>query len=147
MSESNKTQATEPRKLKDISQWDLETEVAIVGFGGAGACAAIEAADAGAKVSIFELASASGGSTALSSAEIYMGGNGGTAIQNACGFSDDTEDMYNYLMMANGPNGDEDKVRSYCEGSKDHFNQLAGRTERSLQGVLSRRTSHYGTDR
>lgn len=136
MSESNKTLATQPRKLKDIPQWDMETEVAIVGFGGAGACAAIEAADAGAKVSIFELASASGGSTALSSAEIYMGGNGGTAIQQACGFSDDTEDMFKYLMMASGPNADEEKVRAYCEGSLGHFNWL------TKQGVPYKESFH-----
>ena len=85
------------------SQWDRETDVAIVGFGGAGGCAAIEAADAGSSVTIFELASASGGSTAMSSAEIYMGGSGGTRVQQACGFEDSTEDMVTYMMMAPGP--------------------------------------------
>ena len=59
-----------PVLLKDVPQWDFETDVAIVGFGGAGSCAAIEAADAGADVMIFELASASGGSTAMSSGEV-----------------------------------------------------------------------------
>lgn len=107
-----------------MALWDMETDVAIVGFGGAGACAAIEASDCGAEVAIFELASAAGGSTALSSAEIYMGGNGGTRVQRACGLEDSTEDMFRYLMLANGPLADEDKVRAYCEGSVDHFNWL-----------------------
>jgi 3-oxosteroid 1-dehydrogenase len=35
-------------------KWDKEADVVILGFGGAGACAAIEAADAGAKVLILE---------------------------------------------------------------------------------------------
>lgn len=35
-------------------KWDVEADVVILGFGGAGACAAIEAADAGAKVLILE---------------------------------------------------------------------------------------------
>ena len=35
-------------------KWDAEADVIILGFGGAGACAAIEAADAGAKVLILE---------------------------------------------------------------------------------------------
>ncbi len=83
-------------------------------------------ATTGAEVTIFDLASASGGSTALSSAEIYMGGNGGTRVQRACGFEDSTEDMYQYLMAANGPLADADKVRAYCEGSLDHFNWLVG---------------------
>ena len=45
----------------DIANWDKETDIAIVGFGGAGGCAAIAAADQNARVEIFEVASASGG--------------------------------------------------------------------------------------
>ena len=113
-----------PRKLADVTQWDMDTDVVVVGFGGSGACAAIEAADAGAKVIIFEVSSASGGSTALSSAEIYMGGNGGTRVQQACGWHDSTEAMFNYLLACAGPQADENKIRNYCEGSLDHFNWL-----------------------
>jgi len=86
--------------------------------------AAIEAADAGASVIIFELASASGGSTAMSSAEIYMGGSGGTRVQQACGFEDSTEAMFTYMMMSAGPQADEEKIRNYCEHSRDHFQWL-----------------------
>jgi len=111
MSGIPKAKLTRPRKLSDVPEWDFETDVAVVGFGGAGACAAIEAADGGADVMIFELASTSGGTTALSSADIYMGGSGGTAIQKACGFEDSSEDMFNFLMMAGGPLADEAKVR------------------------------------
>ena len=122
----DKSSPSRPRRLADVGRWDMETDVAIIGFGGSGAAAAIEASDQGAAVTIFDLASASGGSTALSSAEIYMGGNGGTRVQRACGLEDSTEDMYQYLMAANGPLADPDKVRAYCEGSLDHFNWLVG---------------------
>jgi 3-oxo-5alpha-steroid 4-dehydrogenase len=124
MTQAAKTSPNKPRNSRDISQWDIETDIAIIGFGGAGASAAIEAADAGAKVSIFELASASGGSTALSSAEIYMGGNGGTPVQKACGYEDDTENMVNYLMACFGNQGDEVKIRDYCENSIKHYDWL-----------------------
>jgi succinate dehydrogenase/fumarate reductase flavoprotein subunit len=124
MSNKAKTNPSQTRKLRDVQQWHRETDVAIVGFGGAGGCAAIEAADAGSSITIFELASASGGSTALSSAEIYMGGNGGTRVQQACGFQDSTEDMFTYMMMAAGPQADEEKIRNYCENSRDHFQWL-----------------------
>ena len=120
----SKISPTKPRRVHEIDEWQLETDVAIVGFGGAGACAAIEAADAGAAVSIFELASASGGSTALSSAEIYMGGSGGTRVQRACGYEDSTDDMFKYLMAAQGPFADEAKIRLYCEESCNHFDWL-----------------------
>lgn len=120
----NKVSPTKPRKLKDVINWDITTDVAVVGFGGAGACAALEASAAGAAVCIFELASTNGGSTALSSAEIYMGGSGGTRAQQACGYADDSEDMYNYMMMAGGPQSDANKVRAYVDGSAAHFDWL-----------------------
>ncbi|AQA17447.1 flavoprotein [Halioglobus japonicus] len=126
MSDTKKATPTQPRHVRDVSNWDKETDVAIVGFGGAGGCAAIEAADAGADVTIFELASASGGSTAMSSAEIYMGGSGGTRVQKACGFDDSTEDMVTYMMMSAGPQADEAKIRNYCESSSAHFDWLTG---------------------
>ena len=119
-----KTSPTQPRRPDEVERWDLETDVAIVGFGGAGGCAAIEAADRGAQVTIFEAASAAGGSTALSSAEIYMGGSGGTRVQRACGFEDSTEDMFTYMMMCAGPQADEAKIRNYCENSAAHFDWL-----------------------
>jgi succinate dehydrogenase/fumarate reductase flavoprotein subunit len=113
-----------PRRLHDVASWDIETDVAIVGFGGAGACAAIEASDAGAEVCIFEVASASGGSTALSSAEVYMGGGGGTRVQKACGYEDSTEDMFDYMMAAQGDLADEARIRMYCDNSREHFDWL-----------------------
>jgi succinate dehydrogenase/fumarate reductase flavoprotein subunit len=113
---------TRPRHLSSITAWDIDTDVAVIGFGGAGACAAIEAHDNGARVVLFDLASDSGGSTRLSSAEIYMGG--GTRVQKACGIEDSAEDMFRFLMASNGPIADEAKVRAYCEGSVDHFDWL-----------------------
>jgi len=41
-------------KATKSTRWDLEADVVVVGFGGAGACAAIEAHDNGAKVLIIE---------------------------------------------------------------------------------------------
>jgi succinate dehydrogenase/fumarate reductase flavoprotein subunit len=124
MADLPKANPIKPRKFEDIEQWDMETDVAVIGFGGAGACAAIEAADGGAEAIIFEVTSASGGSTALSSAEVYMGGNGGTRVQKACGYEDTTEAMFTYLMETQGPAADEDKIRTYCDNSLDHFNWL-----------------------
>lgn len=124
MTDTDKTRPTKPRKLSEVSQWDMETDITIVGYGGAGSCAALEAADKGSQVTIFELASAGGGSTEMSSAEIYMGGNGGTRVQKAAGFEDSTEDMFTYMMMSNGPQADEAKIRNYVENSVDHFNWL-----------------------
>ncbi|MEM8660912.1 MAG: FAD-binding protein, partial [Pseudomonadota bacterium] len=121
---SVKTHPSRPRKIAQVDIWHKETDVVVVGLGGAGGCAAIEAADAGADVLVFEMASAGGGSTALSSAEIYMGGSGGTRVQQACGFEDRTEDMVAYMMLCAGPQADEAKIRNYCEHSSKHFQWL-----------------------
>jgi succinate dehydrogenase/fumarate reductase flavoprotein subunit len=53
-----KSSATEPWLPE---KWDHEADVAVVGYGGAGACAAITASDAGAKVIIMEKAPYRGG--------------------------------------------------------------------------------------
>lgn len=111
-----------PCRLNDVPRWDLQTDVVVVGFGASGACAAIEAADAGAKVVLFELSAGSGGASALSGGDIYMGG--GTEIQKSAGYEDTADDMYNYLLMAGGPNADAAKVRAYVDGSLGHFDWL-----------------------
>lgn len=108
-----------PILASTVTTWHSDIDVVVLGFGGAGACAAIEAHDEGAQVAIFEAASAAGGSTALSSAELYLGG--GTEVQIACGYADTVDAMYGYLMDANGPQADAEKVRAYAEGSADHF--------------------------
>ncbi|MCH7866573.1 MAG: FAD-dependent oxidoreductase [Myxococcales bacterium] len=146
MSTTSKATPTRPRRLSSVEQWDIETDVAIVGFGGAGACAAIEASDAGADVCIFEVTAASGGSTALSSAEVYMGGSGGTRVQQACGYDDSTEDMFNFLMAAQGDLADEAKIRMYCENSAGHFDWLVRMGAKYKNSELKERAIMAMTD-
>ena len=67
---------------KDL-KWDKTADVVVLGYGGAGACAAIEAHDAGAKVLILEKLAQGGGNTAVSS--------GGFMIPK------DAKDAYTYL--------------------------------------------------
>ena len=123
MSEHETTKPTVPKSLSEVAEWDMEADVVIVGYGGAGTCAALEADNAGSSVIIFEAASAGGGSTALSSGEIYLGG--GTRVQQACGYQDSVENMFAYLVKAAGPQADVAKIRNYCQGSAEHFAWLA----------------------
>jgi succinate dehydrogenase/fumarate reductase flavoprotein subunit len=117
-------QASRPVSLSRVPRFDLEADVIVVGFGAAGACAAIEAAQAGARVLLFEATAGSGGTSALSGGEIYLGGSGGTPIQRAAGFTDSTEDFFQYLLLAGGPNADEAKVRLYAQSSLAHYEWL-----------------------
>lgn len=110
-----------PYPAAEVPEWDMETDVAIIGFGAAGACAAIEAAEAGVSVMIFERNSGSGGASALSGGEIYIGGNGGSDAQRAAGFEDGTADFAAYLKMAGGPCADDAKCDLYAEEALHHY--------------------------
>ncbi|HEU5029677.1 MAG TPA: FAD-dependent oxidoreductase [Spirillospora sp.] len=111
--------SVEPVPVAEIGAFDHECDVLVVGFGCAGAAAAYEAARAGADVLVLERASGPGGSSAQSGGELYLGG--GTEVQKACGFDDDPDNMYAYLVKALGPNADTAKIRLYCGGSVEHF--------------------------
>ena len=100
----------------------VTADVVIVGMGIAGACAAIEAAEAGSSVIVLEGASGPGGSSAQSGGEIYLGG--GTATQQALGVEDTVEDMRAFLTAALGPNADEAKIETYCAGAVEHHDWL-----------------------
>ncbi len=113
-----------PFPAANVTAWDFETDVAIIGFGATGACAAIEAVNGGAKVMLFERNSGSGGASGLSGGEIYLGGSGGTDVQRAAGFTDSTEDFAAYLKMAGGRFADEAKCDLYANEALDHFDWL-----------------------
>ena len=125
-------------KTKNIDSYDDVFDVVVCGFGGAGGCAAIEAANKGAKVLLLERASDGGGSTALSSCEMYLGGSGGTSLQRACGFEDTTENMISYLKACLEEKGDYEKIKLYAENAADHFEWI-----KSL-GVPYKEEAHLG---
>jgi succinate dehydrogenase/fumarate reductase flavoprotein subunit len=106
----------------EVSGWDAEVDVLIVGIGAAGVCAGIEAASTGASVLCLERAGGAGGTTAVSDGMIYLGG--GTALQRACGFEDSVEEMQKYLLASCGPEPDAERIRVYCEESPGHFDWL-----------------------
>src|SRR5436190_23012392 len=92
----------------DVAGWSDETDVVVVGFGIAGACAALEAARAGASVVLLERAAEYGGTSAMAGGHFYLGG--GTAVQKATGVDDSAEEMFKYLMAVS-LDPDEEKIR------------------------------------
>ena len=108
-------------RAADVSSWDDAADVVVVGCGGAGACAAISAREAGADTLVLERASGLSGTTTIAGGMLYLGG--GTRPQRANGFEDTPRAMFDYLM-ANTPVPDEAKIRLYCEESVAHFDWL-----------------------
>ena len=123
--------------------WDERADVVIVGFGAAGACAAIEAAEAGADVLVLERFGG-GGATAVSGGVVYAGG--GTDVQRAAGVEDTPEAMYDYLSQEVGDAVSPATLRRFCTGSTE---QIAWLAERGVpfEGSLCPYKTSYPTNR
>jgi 3-oxo-5alpha-steroid 4-dehydrogenase len=96
------------------ADWDLHADVVVVGFGAAGACAALEAAAAGCSVLVLDRFTG-GGATALSGGVVYAGG--GMPQQRAAGVSDSAEAMFGYLRTEVGDVVPAGTLREFCDGS------------------------------
>ncbi len=107
-------------KLNNHS-WDSEVDVIVVGFGGAGACAAIEAADNGADVMIVERFNG-GGATKMSGGVVYAGG--GTWCQKEAGYEDTPENMFNYLKLETKGVVSDETLMKFCEESVQNLTWL-----------------------
>jgi 3-oxo-5alpha-steroid 4-dehydrogenase len=94
--------------------WDVQADVVIVGFGAAGACAALEAVAAGADVIVLDRFTG-GGATALSGGVVYAGG--GTHQQRDAGVQDSPEAMFDYLSLEVGDAVSPATLREFCQGS------------------------------
>jgi 3-oxo-5alpha-steroid 4-dehydrogenase len=94
--------------------WDVQADVVVVGFGAAGACAALEAAEAGRSVVVLDRF-AGGGATALSGGVVYAGG--GTPHQRAAGVRDSAAAMFAYLSTEVGDVVTAETLRGFCAGS------------------------------
>ena len=104
----------------------LETDVLVVGYGAAGACAALEAAETGSQVIIIDRFTG-GGATALSGGVVYAGG--GTAQQIEAGIDDSPQAMFDYLTTEVGDAVSPRTLRAFCDGSVSMMEWL------SFQGV------------
>ena len=102
---------------------DAQTDVVVVGFGGAGACAALEARAQGADVIVIDRFFG-GGATAISGGVVYAGG--GTAIQQEAGVDDDVEAMFAYLKAEVQGVVSDETLRDFCAQSAANLAWLAG---------------------
>ena len=94
----------------------IDTDVVVIGSGAAGMCAAIEAAYAGAKVTVLEKLARNGGSTRMSSAMLVAGG---TKLQEEAGIEDSVENLKAYWLERGEGNVDEEQVNFVAENIND----------------------------
>lgn len=91
-------------------------DVIVIGAGGAGFSAAIEASARGAKTLLVEAADKPGGTTGKSTSVFYAAG---TAVQRARGIKDDAEAMYRYYLHINQMRVEPALARKLCERSAE----------------------------
>ena len=103
----------------DAVAWDDIADVVVVGFGGAGTVASIQARELNASVIAIDRFDG-GGATAFSGGVVYAGG---TKYQRASGYNDTAEEMYKYLDAEQSAVGPE-TLRAFCEGSNDDIEWL-----------------------
>ncbi len=126
----------------DASAWDQEADVVIVGFGGAGACAALEARAQGARVLVLDRFHG-GGATAISGGVFYAGG--GTHIQSEAGVEDDPEEMFRYLSLEVKGVVSDETLRDFCDRSVENLGWLEGHGI-PFEGSLCPYKTSYPTD-
>ncbi len=96
-------------QIKTIT-YDIETDVLVIGGGLAGLCAAIEAANLGAQVTLLEKLTECGGSSVLSGGLLAFAG---TDMQKAAGISDSDTQLFEDLRRAGARQNVEALVRTY----------------------------------
>lgn len=129
MSKGKKSLAPKPAEPPLIAtksngaEWDAEADVVVVGFGGAGVCAALEAKAQGAQVLVLDRFHG-GGATAISGGVVYAGG--GTHIQSEAGVSDAADEMFRYLSLEVKGVVSEATLRDFCNKSVENLSWLEG---------------------
>ena len=119
--------------------WSDSADVLVVGWGAAGACAAIEARSAGASVIVIDRFGG-GGASALSGGVVYAGG--GTPYQQQAGFADTPQAMFDYLRHeVQGVVSDETLMR-FCRDSVPNLQWLEAQGVRFGATMPDHKTSY-----
>lgn len=123
--------------LEPWAQQDYD--VVVLGFGGAGAAAALDAADNGKRVLLVDRFEG-GGSTRRSGGIYYAGG--GTRAQKEAGVEDSVDNMFEYIRYENGGAVEDATVKAFCEQSPETFRWLEERVGISFSNEQGR-TVYY----
>ena len=119
--------------------WDYDTDVVVIGFGAAGASAAIEARERRLRVIAIDRAEG-GGATELSGGVVYAGG--GTRVQMDVGEDDSPQAMFDYLKLETQRVVSDETLMKFCEDSADNIDWLMRHGVRFSGPVWKKKTSY-----
>jgi 3-oxo-5alpha-steroid 4-dehydrogenase len=124
----------------DARQWDDAADLIVVGLGGAGVAAALEAAEQG--VSVLALDRYEGGGSSAANGGVFYAG-GGTRIQREAGVEDNAEEMFKYLSIEAQGVVTEETLRRFCNESAATVEWLlAHGALLSSSGVFGKKVSY-----
>ncbi|HET8612843.1 MAG TPA: FAD-binding protein, partial [Sphingomonas sp.] len=123
----------------DAQAWDEEADLVVIGLGGAGLAASLEALERGLSVIAVDRY-AGGGSTAANGGVFYAGG--GTAIQREAGEEDSPEEMLKYLRIEAGEVASEATLRRFVEDSPATIDWILHHGGK-LKGTVWRKKASY----
>ncbi|NNE58518.1 MAG: FAD-binding protein [Hellea sp.] len=127
-------------KIADID-WDHETDVLVVGLGGAGVACALQSLELGSSVIAVDKFEG-GGATKASGGVIYAGG--GTQIQKEAGVKDTPKNMFNYLKLEVGDIVSDACLKDFCDRSADTIDWMIGHNVDMRPTLWPHKTSFPG---
>lgn len=127
----------------DAVEWDFAADAVIVGYGGAGVAAALEAREQG--LTVLAIDRTEGGGATRINGGIFYGG-GGTPAQQEAGVEDTAEEMFRYLQMETQGVVRDDTLRRFCDESAGTARWLAGHGVRFEGRLYPKKTSYPHTD-
>jgi 3-oxo-5alpha-steroid 4-dehydrogenase len=120
--------------------WNDAADIVVVGFGGAGVAAALEAAERRVKVIALDRYEG-GGSSAANGGVFYAGG--GTVIQRQAGVEDSPEEMFKYLRIETQGVVSDETLRWFCDSSTETVDWLLVHGAKlSSSGVFREKVSY-----
>ncbi len=134
-----------PQRIDDPDRfaWDESADLVVVGLGGAGVAAALEAVERGVRVIALDRYDG-GGSSAANGGVFYAGG--GTRIQREADEEDSPEEMYKYLKLEVGDVVSDETLRRFCDESVETVDWLLNHGAKLNSKVWREKTSYPPLD-
>ena len=135
---SNIEQSLVVNGATDIT-WQHQTDLLVVGFGAAGASAALEGRESGLDVIVLDRF-AGGGASVKSGGVVYAGG--GTKVQESLGEQDTPQAMFDYLNLETQGVVKDETLMRFCEQSSQNLDWLMSHGVKFSGPVFKKKTSY-----
>lgn len=119
--------------------WDVTTDLLVVGYGAAGASAALEGCENGLDVVVLDRLDG-GGATVKSGGVVYAGG--GTLVQQDVGEVDSPQAMFDYLKLETQGVVQDETLMRFCKQSPNNLEWLMSHGVKFSGPVWKKKTSY-----